>query len=125
MEAADGGGAGTPSRSRELRRLPASLRRPTLLLAVPGGSGGGGQHRPQRSGPLLPPGRGGSRRSNHPPEASGVPPLPRRGGTVPPSTSGHTHHGHVPVLPPPATAFTFAVSGPTQSPVRRRRGRLA
>lgn len=77
MEATNSSGPRTPSRGRQLRRLPAFVRRAPLRLLVPPSV------RPQRGRPerrryLLPPSSSGRRR--HSPEAPALPAVPPKHG---------------------------------------------
>lgn len=79
METTNSSRPRTPGRGRQLRRLPAPVRRAPLRLLVPP-SVRPQRGRPQRRRHLLPPGRGGGRR--HAPEAPALPAVPPEHGHV-------------------------------------------
>lgn len=81
MEAPDGRGPGTPRRSRQLRRLPASIRSAPVRLLVPPAVRSQ-RSCPQRRRPLLPAGR--RRRRRHPPETASISSV----------SAEHGHSGH-------------------------------
>lgn len=118
VETPDGRRVGTARRGRKLRGVPASVRRPAILLAVPGR---GRRNSSQRGGSLLPTGGGCCGRGHYATETSSVPFVSGSRRTIT-STSPRTTGVHI--LPSNSSALAYTGST-SQSAVRRRRGRLS